>query len=116
MKCKLLFNLRAHLDSFFFFPQIHCCSIAKAGHFKNKVKEARLKWLTHVQRRDCGHTGGRMIKMELPDRRQKRRIKEETHGCGENGQTDSWFENTRCRGPGEMEEDDFLYRLLEKVR
>lgn len=35
--------------------------------------EARLRWSEHVQRRDSGHVGPRMMKMELPDRRKRGR-------------------------------------------
>ena len=35
-----------------------------------KTREARLKWFGHVQRRDRGYIGRRMLEMELPGRRQ----------------------------------------------
>ena len=46
--------------------------------------------------------------MELLGRRQ-------IYGCGERGHADIWCTRRRCRVPGEMEEDDSLWRLIEKL-
>ena len=40
------------------------------GRFKEKAREARLRWFGHVQRRESGYIGRRMLAMELPGRRQ----------------------------------------------
>ena len=37
-----------------------------------KVREARLRWFGHLQRIDSEYFGGRMLKMELPGRRERR--------------------------------------------
>lgn len=39
---------------------------AQAECFGDKVREERLRWLGHVQRRGCGYTRERVLKMELP--------------------------------------------------
>ena len=38
-----------------------------------KFRKARLRWFGHVQRRDSGYIGRRILKMELPGRRQRGR-------------------------------------------
>lgn len=37
-----------------------------------KVREARLRWSGHVQKKDSGYIGIRMLSFELPDRRPNR--------------------------------------------
>ncbi|KAK3575243.1 hypothetical protein QTP86_023434, partial [Hemibagrus guttatus] len=44
---------------------------AHIGHLGDKVREARLRWFGHVQRRESEYIGGRMLDMELPGRRQR---------------------------------------------
>lgn len=44
--------------------------------FGDKVKGARLRWSEHVQRRDNGYTGQRVLKMELPGMSEKKKIPE----------------------------------------
>lgn len=46
--------------------------------------QQRLKFFGHMQRRDRGYTGQRMLNMELSGRRQRRRT-EKIHGCNERG-------------------------------
>ncbi|PME06485.1 hypothetical protein A8A06_13560 [Escherichia coli] len=46
---------------------------AHVEKFGDKVREARLRWFGHVQRRDSGYIGQRMLKMELPGRRRRGR-------------------------------------------
>ena len=41
--------------------------------------------------------------------------KEEIQGCGERGYEDSWWDRRRCRGQGEMKEDNSLWQILEKI-
>ncbi|KAK3524371.1 hypothetical protein QTP70_028025, partial [Hemibagrus guttatus] len=48
---------------------------AHVGHLGNKVREARLRWFGHVQRRESEYIGRRMLDMELPGRRQRGRPK-----------------------------------------
>ena len=43
--------------------------------FGEQVREARLRWFGHVQRRDCEYIGRRMMRFELPGRRIKGRRK-----------------------------------------
>ena len=47
----------------------------QTGRLGGKAREARLRWFGHVQRRDSGHIGRRMLEMELPGRRQRGRPK-----------------------------------------
>ncbi|KAK3559897.1 hypothetical protein QTP86_026171 [Hemibagrus guttatus] len=44
---------------------------AHVGRLGDKVREARLKWFGHVQRRESEYIGRRMLDMELPGRRQR---------------------------------------------
>ena len=37
--------------------------------FGDKTREARLRWYGHVLRKDDGHIGRRMLRMELPGKR-----------------------------------------------
>ncbi|KAI5089279.1 hypothetical protein C0J45_20687 [Silurus meridionalis] len=46
---------------------------AHVGCFGDKVREARLRWFGHVQRRDMNYIGRRMLKMEPPGRRKRGR-------------------------------------------
>ncbi|KAK3554950.1 hypothetical protein QTP86_001869 [Hemibagrus guttatus] len=48
---------------------------AHVGRLGDKVREARLRWFGHVQRRESEYIGRRMLDMELPGRRQKGRPK-----------------------------------------
>ncbi|KAK3528530.1 hypothetical protein QTP70_001732 [Hemibagrus guttatus] len=48
---------------------------AHVGRLGDKVREARLRWFGHVQRRESEYIGRRMSDMELPGRRQRRMAK-----------------------------------------
>ncbi|KAK3508422.1 hypothetical protein QTP70_029208, partial [Hemibagrus guttatus] len=50
---------------------------AHVGRLGDKVREARLRWFGHVQRRESEYIGRRMLDMELPGRRQRGRPKRE---------------------------------------
>ncbi|KAK3574104.1 hypothetical protein QTP86_003409 [Hemibagrus guttatus] len=51
---------------------------AHVGRLGDKVREARLRWFGHVQRRESEYIGRRMLDMELPGRRQRGRPKRRT--------------------------------------
>ena len=42
---------------------------AQVGRFREKTREARLRWYGHVLRKDDGYIGRRMPRMELPGKR-----------------------------------------------
>ncbi|MCJ8736398.1 hypothetical protein PDJAM_G00257470 [Pangasius djambal] len=44
---------------------------AHVGRLGDKVREARLRWFGHVQRRESEYIGRRMLDMELPGRRRR---------------------------------------------
>ncbi|KAI5619170.1 hypothetical protein C0J50_21201, partial [Silurus asotus] len=46
---------------------------AHVGHFAEKVREVRLRWFGHVQRRDMSHISRRMLRMEQPGGRKRGR-------------------------------------------
>ncbi|MCJ8736618.1 hypothetical protein PDJAM_G00014560 [Pangasius djambal] len=48
---------------------------AHVGYLGDKVREARLRWFGHVQRRESEYIGRRMLDMELPGRRRRGRPK-----------------------------------------
>ncbi|MCJ8730703.1 hypothetical protein PDJAM_G00187500 [Pangasius djambal] len=48
---------------------------AHVGRLGDKVREARLRWFAHVQRRESEYIGSRMLDMELPGRRRRGRPK-----------------------------------------
>ncbi|MCJ8729260.1 hypothetical protein PDJAM_G00104010 [Pangasius djambal] len=48
---------------------------AHVGRLGDKVREARLRWFGHVQRRESKYIGRRMLDMELPGRRRRGRAK-----------------------------------------
>ncbi|KAK3538419.1 hypothetical protein QTP86_001765 [Hemibagrus guttatus] len=52
---------------------------AHVGRLGDKVREARLRWFGHVQRRESEYIGRRMLDMELPGRRQRGRPKRSTN-------------------------------------
>ena len=45
------------------------------GRIGDKVREARLRWYGHVQRRNEGYIGKRMLGMGIPGRRKRGRPK-----------------------------------------
>ena len=47
----------------------------QTGRFGEKARKARLRLFGHVQRRDSGYIGRRMLEMELQGRRQRGRPK-----------------------------------------
>ncbi|KAK3522985.1 hypothetical protein QTP86_010494 [Hemibagrus guttatus] len=53
---------------------------AHVGRLGDKVREARLRWFGHVQRRESEYIGRRMLDMELPGRRQRGRPKRRGRG------------------------------------
>ncbi|KAI5088070.1 hypothetical protein C0J45_21613, partial [Silurus meridionalis] len=46
---------------------------AHVGRFGDKVREVRLRWFGHVQRRDMGDISRGMLRMETPGRRKRGR-------------------------------------------
>ncbi|KAK3563223.1 hypothetical protein QTP86_018276 [Hemibagrus guttatus] len=84
---------------------------AHVGCLGDKVREARLRWFGHVQRRESEYIGRRMLDMELPGRRQtgrpKRRymdgINEDMKLVGASVEDaedrDRWREMIRCGDP-----------------
>ncbi|KAK3506251.1 hypothetical protein QTP70_033602, partial [Hemibagrus guttatus] len=112
---------------------------AHVGRLGDKVREARLRWFGHVQRRESEYIGRRMLDMKLPGRRQRGRPKRRyMDGINEDMKLvgarvedaedrDRWREMIRCAklartGSTLMaimwykEEDDFyLRRDREKV-
>ena len=48
---------------------------AKVGKFEDRVREARLQWFGHVQRRDDEYVGRKVMGMALPGRRRRGRPK-----------------------------------------
>ena len=48
---------------------------AQVGKFGEKTREARLRWYGHLQRKDDGYFGRRMLRMELPGKRKRGRPK-----------------------------------------
>ncbi|KAK3537128.1 hypothetical protein QTP70_002141 [Hemibagrus guttatus] len=53
---------------------------AHVGHLGDKVREARLRWFGHVQRRESEYIGRRMLDMKLPGRRKRGRPKRRRRG------------------------------------
>ena len=49
--------------------------IAKVRQIGDKVREARLRWYGHVQRRNAEYIGKRMLCLELPGKRRRGRPK-----------------------------------------
>ncbi|KAK3558090.1 hypothetical protein QTP86_009450 [Hemibagrus guttatus] len=84
---------------------------AHVGRLGDKVREARLRWFGHVQRRESEYIGRRMLDMELPGRRQRGRTKRRyMDGINEDMKLlgasvedaedrDRWREMIRCGDP-----------------
>ncbi|KAK3518425.1 hypothetical protein QTP70_000591 [Hemibagrus guttatus] len=84
---------------------------AHVGRLGDKVREARLRWFGHVQRRDSEYIGRRMLDMGLPGRRQRGRPKRRyMDGINEDMKLvgarvedaedrDRWREMIRCGDP-----------------
>ncbi|KAK3552498.1 hypothetical protein QTP86_012369 [Hemibagrus guttatus] len=84
---------------------------AHVGRLGDKVREARLRWFGHVQRRESEYIGRRMLDMELPGRRQRGRpkrrymdgINEDMKLVGASVEDaedrDRWREMIRCGNP-----------------
>ncbi|KAK3563031.1 hypothetical protein QTP86_013435, partial [Hemibagrus guttatus] len=65
---------------------------AHVGRLGDKVREARLRWFGHVQRRESEYIGRRMLDMELPGRRQRGRPKRSTGTRVLNGPALEWLD------------------------
>ncbi|KAK3571533.1 hypothetical protein QTP86_013162 [Hemibagrus guttatus] len=84
---------------------------AHVGRLGDKVREDRLRWFGHVQRRESEYIGRRMLDMELPGRRQRGRpkrrymdgINEDMKLVGASVEDaedrDRWKEMIRCGDP-----------------
>ncbi|KAK3571137.1 hypothetical protein QTP86_003098 [Hemibagrus guttatus] len=84
---------------------------AHVGRLGDKVREARLRWFGHVQRRESEYIGRRMLDMGLPGRRQRGRPKRRyMDGINEDMKLvgarvedaedrDRWREMIRCGDP-----------------
>ncbi|KAK3541781.1 hypothetical protein QTP86_005445 [Hemibagrus guttatus] len=84
---------------------------AHVGRLGDKVRETRLRWFGHVQRRESEYIGRRMLDMELPGRRQRGRpkrrymdgINEDMKlvgaSVGDAEDRDRWREMIRCGDP-----------------
>ncbi|KAK3506727.1 hypothetical protein QTP70_018270 [Hemibagrus guttatus] len=84
---------------------------AHVGHLGDKVREDRLRWFGHVQRRESEYIARRMLDMELPGRRQRGRPKRKyMDGINEDMKLvgasvedaedrDRWREMIRCGDP-----------------
>ncbi|KAK3569990.1 hypothetical protein QTP86_007894 [Hemibagrus guttatus] len=84
---------------------------AHVGRLGDKVREARLRWFGHVQRRESEYIGRRMLDMKLPGRRQRGRpkrrymdgINEDMKLVGASVEDaedrDRWREMIRCGDP-----------------
>ncbi|KAK3569568.1 hypothetical protein QTP86_001618 [Hemibagrus guttatus] len=84
---------------------------AHVGRLGDKVREARLRWFGHVQRRESEYIGRRMLDMGLPGRRQRGRPKKRyMDGINEDMKLvgarvedaedrDRWREMIRCGDP-----------------
>ncbi|KAK3526634.1 hypothetical protein QTP70_030849 [Hemibagrus guttatus] len=84
---------------------------AHVGRLGDKVRETRLRWFGHVQRRDSEYIGRRMLDMGLPGRRQRGRPKRRyMDGINEDMKLvgarvedaedrDRWREMIRCGDP-----------------
>ncbi|KAK3556427.1 hypothetical protein QTP70_008339 [Hemibagrus guttatus] len=84
---------------------------AHVGRLGDKVREARLRWLGHVQRRESEYIGRGILDMELPGRRQRGRpkrrymdgINEDMKLVGASVEDaedrDRWREMIRCGDP-----------------
>lgn len=53
----------------------HIRGTAQVGQFGDKVREARLRWFGHMQRRDVEYVGSRVSRIEPLGRRRKERPK-----------------------------------------
>ena len=62
---------------------------AQVGRFGEKTREARLRWIAHVRRKDDVYIGRRLLRMELPGNRKRRWPNSMymgfTYGYGERG-------------------------------
>ncbi|KAK3525203.1 hypothetical protein QTP86_023254 [Hemibagrus guttatus] len=106
---------------------------AHVGRLGDKVREARLRWFGHVQRRESEYIGRRMLDMELPGRRQRGRPKRRyMDGINEDMKLvgarvedaedrDRWREMIRCSvisgrfGDSLAQERSFVCKVCGKV-
>ncbi|XP_061605912.1 uncharacterized protein LOC133466337 isoform X1 [Phyllopteryx taeniolatus] len=84
---------------------------AKVRCFGDKIRESRLRWFGHVQRRNSEYIGRRMMRMELPGKRARGRpkrrlmdgVREDIRAVGireeDAGDRLTWKRMTRCGDP-----------------
>ncbi|KAK3510097.1 hypothetical protein QTP70_026828 [Hemibagrus guttatus] len=77
----------------------HIRGTAHVGRLGDKVREARLRWFGHVQRRENEYIGRKMLDMELPGRRQRGRPKRRYMDGINAVDRDRWREMIRCGDP-----------------
>ena len=68
----------------------------QTGRLGEKARKARLRWFRHVQRKDKGYIGKRMLEMELPGRSRRGRPKRRYIDAVK-VHAGSWSRNTRYR-------------------
>ncbi|KAI5085808.1 hypothetical protein C0J45_1025, partial [Silurus meridionalis] len=73
---------------------------AHVGFFGDKVREVRLRWFGHVQRRNMSYIGRRMMRMEPPGRRKRGRPRRRFMDVVREDMQGSWCKRGRCRGQG----------------
>ena len=92
-----------HITTLYYYYYVEIFITTQTGRLGEKAREARFRRFGHVQRRDNGDIGGRMLEMELPGRRPRGRTKRRRSEGGHAG-----------REQAEMKNRDSLWQPLKR--
>ncbi len=86
----------------------HIRGTAQEGQFVDKVR-GKTKMVWACAEEGCRARWEKSVEYGATGQEEKRKTKEEVHGCGDGGNAGGWCDRGRRRGQSKMETDDPLW-------